>query len=101
MSEIQPSYLSFTEVCLQTDVAEETVFEIIEQGIVEPIGASPDEWLFSPTMLILTKKAVRMHRDLHVDWTGIALALELLGEVEQLREQNRNLERRLGRFMDF
>ena len=100
MNEPQATYLSFTEVCLQTGLAEDTVFEIVEQGIVEPIGTSPGEWLFSPTMLILTKKAVRLHRDLNVDWAGIALAIDLLDEVEQLREKNRQLERRLSRFVD-
>ncbi|MFT6285620.1 MAG: chaperone modulatory protein CbpM [Halieaceae bacterium] len=100
MNDIKTTYLSFTEVCLQTGVAEDTVVEIVEQGIMAPIGASPGEWLFSPAMLILTKKAVRLHRDLNVDWAGIALAIELLDEVEQLREKNRYLERRLSRFVD-
>ena len=100
MNDTQATSLSFTEVCLQTGVAEDTVVEIIEQGIVEPVGASPGEWLFSPAMLILTKKAVRLHRDLDVNWAGIALAIELLDEVEQLREKNRYLQRRLSRFIN-
>jgi chaperone modulatory protein CbpM len=100
MSLTPTTYLSFTEVCVQSGVEEDTVFEIIEQGIVEPIGASSDEWKFSPEMLILTKKAVRMHRDLDVDWAGIALAIELLDELELLREQNRHLQQRLSRFTD-
>ena len=98
MNDIDTTYLSFTEVCLQTGVAEATVIEIIEQGIVEPIGDSPGEWLFSPTMLTVTKKAVRLHRDLEMDWHGIALSIELLDQLEQLREQNRSLQRRLNRF---
>jgi chaperone modulatory protein CbpM len=96
----ESTYLSFSEVCLQTGVAEDTVFEIVEQGIIEPSGATPDEWLFSPTMLIVTKKAVRLHQDLNVDWAGIALAIELLDKVEQLREKNRSLQRRLSRFVE-
>ncbi len=100
MNDTDSTYLSFTEVCLQTGVGEDTVFEIVEQGIIEPIGATPDEWLFTPTMLTVTKKAVRLHHDLEVNWAGIALALELLDEVEQLREQNRSLQRRLSRFVD-
>ena len=100
MNDTQATYLSFTEVCLQAGLAEDTVVEIIEQGIVEPIGASSGEWLFSPAILILTKKAVRLHRDLDVDWAGVALAIELLNEVEQLREKNRYLQRRLSRFVD-
>lgn len=108
MTDTHATYLSFSEVCIQTGVAEETVFEIIEQGIVEPvvntsvrsIGASHNEWLFTPVMLTLTKKAVRLHRDLDVDWAGVALAIELLDEIEQLREKNRYLESRLSRFED-
>lgn len=100
MNDTESTYLNFTEVCLQTGVAEDTVFEIVEQGIIEPIGTSPDVWLFSPTMLVVTKKAVRLHQDLNVDWAGIALAIELLDEVEQLREKNRSLQRRLSRFVD-
>lgn len=100
MNDKQTKYLSFTEVCLQTGLEEDTVFEIIEQGIVEPVGDSPDEWLFSPAMLILTKKAVRLHRDLGVDWGGIALAIELLDEVERLRAENRYLQSRLSRFVE-
>jgi chaperone modulatory protein CbpM len=76
------------------------VFEIIEQGIVEPIGASSDDWQFSPEMLIFTKKAVRIHRDLDVDWAGITLAIALLDEIELLREQNSHLQQRLSRFTD-
>ncbi len=100
MNDTQTTYLSFTEVCLQTGVAEETVIEIIEQGIVEPIGTSPGEWRFSPAMLLLTRKAVRLHHDLDVDWPGIALAIELLDKLELLRKENHHLKRRLSRFMN-
>lgn len=100
MNHTPTAYLSFSETCLQIGVARETIIEMIEQGIVEPIGTSPDEWCFSPAMLLLTKKAVRLHRDLDVDWPGIALALELLDKLDQLRAENRHLKRRLGRFMN-
>jgi chaperone modulatory protein CbpM len=100
MNDSKATYLSFTEICLQTGAAEATVIEIVEQGIVEPTGAGADEWLFSPAMLIVTKKAVRLHLDLDMDWAGIALAIELLDEVAQLRKRNRYLERRLSRLVD-
>lgn len=99
MTDTQTTYLSFTEICLQTGVAEETVIEIIEQGIVEPIGTSPGEWQFSPAMVLLTRKAVRLHHDLDIDWPGIALAIELLEKLDQLRKENRHLKRRLSRFI--
>ena len=100
MNDIKTTHLSFIEICLQTGVAAETVIEIIEQGIVEPVGSTPEEWLFSPYMVTVTKKALRLHQDLEVDWAGIALAIKLLEELDQLREQNRCLQRRLSRFVD-
>jgi chaperone modulatory protein CbpM len=42
-------------------------------------------------------RAVRLHRELQVDWAGIALALELLNELEGLRRENETLRRRLER----
>ncbi len=100
MNDTQTTYLSFTEICLRTGVTRETFIEIVEQGIVKPIGTSPDEWQFSPAMVLLTQKAVRLHRDLHVDWPGIALALDLLDKLDQLQSENRYLKQRLGRFMN-
>jgi chaperone modulatory protein CbpM len=46
-------------------------------------------------MLTVTKKACRLHNDLDIDWAGIALAISLLDELEQLRQENRELHRRL------
>ncbi|WP_299729645.1 chaperone modulator CbpM [uncultured Endozoicomonas sp.] len=98
MSETQTTHFSFTEVCLRTGATKETVIEIIEQGIVEPSGTSAEEWQFSPTMLLITNKAVRLHRELDVDWPGIALAMDLLRKLDQLKHENRHLKRRLSRF---
>lgn len=99
--EIGMSIWHFTEVCIQSAVEEDTVFDIIEQDIVvESIGASFDDWQFSPEMLILTQKAVLMHRHLDVGWAEIALVIELLVEIELLREQNHHLQQRLSGFTD-
>jgi len=50
-------------------------------------------------MLVVAKKARRLHRDLGVDWSGIALALCLLEELEELREENKRLQCQLGKFI--
>ena len=49
-------------------------------------------------MVVITRKALRLHRDLEIDWSGIAFALSLIDEIEQLREQNDCLSQRLSRF---
>jgi MerR HTH family regulatory protein len=40
-------------------------------------------------MISLTQKAVRLHRDLDIEWSGIALAIGLIEELEQLRDENK------------
>ncbi len=90
--------LSFDEFCEITLLAPNILIEIVEHGIVEPEGSAPESWRFDPQMVSTLRKAVRLHHDLEIDWAGIALALSLIDEVEQLRERNRFLQRRLTHF---
>jgi chaperone modulatory protein CbpM len=47
----------------------------------------------------LAKRAAKLRRDLELEWEGVALALDLLDEVKQLRAENRMLRQRLGRLV--
>jgi chaperone modulatory protein CbpM len=38
-----------------------------------------------------------LQSDLQIDWAGVALALQLIDELEQLRAENSHLRRRLSR----
>lgn len=92
--------IDLEELCEVTELPSNIVIEIVEQGIVEPAGDSPQDWVFNTQMISVTKKAVRLHRDLDIDWPGIALAISLIDEIEMLREENRDLLQRLRRFVD-
>ncbi|MNG41880.1 Chaperone modulatory protein CbpM [compost metagenome] len=48
---------------------------------------------------MLAKRAAKLRHDLQLEWEGVALALELLEEVQQLRSENSMLRQRLGRFV--
>lgn len=91
--------LDMKEFCQVADLPPTYVIEIVEHGIVEPQGRTPDEWLFDDTAPVLAKRAAKLRDDLHLEWEGVALALELLEEVQQLRTENRMLRQRLGRFL--
>ena len=91
--------ISFPDLCELTELPGTTVIEIVEQGIIEPAGEGPDSWSFSTQMIVVTKKAQRLHRDLGIDWSGIGLALTLLDEVEKLRAENTCLQRQLEKFL--
>ena len=98
MNDTPSENISLNELCEITVLPKDAIIEIVEHGIVEPQGREPESWLFDMHMLVTTRKAVRLYRDLEIDWSGIAFALSLLDELEQLREENKCLVMRLNRF---
>lgn len=68
----------------------EWVLELVEEGIIEPVGEDRAHWRFRGRSLRRVQIVQRLESDLGVNLAGAALALELLEEVEQLR---RKLER--------
>lgn len=90
--------MSIHEFCQCAELPQESLLEIVEHGIVEPSGPSPEQWLFDAAALAIARRALRLQRELQVEWAGVALALQLLDELEQLRAENTRLRRRLSRF---
>ena len=90
--------LDMAQFCEATELSDVYVIEIVEHGIVEPSGRTPEDWLFDDQAPLVTKRAVKLHQELELEWEGVALALELLQEVQQLRSENSMLRQRLGRF---
>ncbi|MHC8364985.1 chaperone modulator CbpM [Pseudomonas sp. ZT5P21] len=91
--------LDMAEFCEATDLSDVYVIEIVELGILEPQGTQPDDWRFNDYELALAKRAAKLRHDLELEWEGVALALDLLEEVQQLRAENRMLKQRLGRLV--
>ena len=92
MSEYNMS-MTVVEVCQCARLPLDALVEIVEIGIVEPKGSSPQEWLFDSQMVVVIQKAHRMQRDLETDWNGVALALGLLEELRSVRAENNRLRR--------
>jgi chaperone modulatory protein CbpM len=80
------------------NLAHNTLLEIVTHGIVKPDGESPSDWTFEWHSVTVISKACRLRRDLDIDWAGIALAMDLLDELESLRSENLILKQRLQRF---
>ena len=92
--------IDMQELCEVVDLPAAFVIEIVEHGILEPQGRQPDEWLFDSAALSIARRAVKLHHELQMEWDGVALALDLLEELEQVRAENRMLRQRLGRFLE-
>lgn len=92
------STLTLTELSFRAALPVATVTEMVELGIIEPVRREPD-WHFDEQVVMVLTRASRLHRDLGIDWNGVALALELLNEVENLRAENASLRQQLARFL--
>lgn len=77
---------------------EQELMAIIEHGIIEPRDTQANVWEFEPKMAEVAARAARLHRDLDIDWQGVALAIDLLEEIEALKRENQRLKVRLSRF---
>jgi chaperone modulatory protein CbpM len=91
--------LDLAEFCEAAELSVVYVIEIVEHGILDPQGAQPKDWRFTDYELALARRAAKLRRDLELEWEGVALALDLLEEVQQLRAENRMLKQRLGRLV--
>jgi len=99
MSESIIRYITVTELCQQANVSRDTIVEFVEYGIIEPSGSSPNDWTFAVSVINTAQCALRLRRDLELDWEAIALALDLMQQRDRLREENELLRRRLSRFL--
>lgn len=73
-----------------------TLHLMVTEGLLHPQGQGPEEWLFTGLEVRRARRALRLQRDLDLNLAGTALALDLLDEVETLRERIRVLEHQLG-----
>ena len=80
--------LNLEELCRAVQVQDELIIELIEQHLIQPcIGDAPDNWAFDDISLRRAKIAASFKRDLEMNLSGIALALELLDKIEYLENQ--------------
>lgn len=84
--------LTLSELCRACNVHAELIIELVEEGVLEPTGAEPSTWVFAGSSLKRTRAALRLQADLGVNLPGVALALELLDELESLRARIQIIE---------
>ncbi len=76
--------ITLTELCYSCSQHTEWVIELVEEGILDPVGRKQAQWRFSADNLRKAQTAMRLQRDLGVNLAGVALALDLLQEIELL-----------------
>jgi chaperone modulatory protein CbpM len=86
-------WLSVTQVCRASQIDAAVVIELAELGLVCPRGNDPQEWQLPARELARLRTAARLIRDLGVNVSGAALAVELLEARRELEARLSALER--------
>jgi len=84
--------MTLAQLCQACELSEAQIIELVEQGVIDPLGPEPAEWRFVSVSLRRVRITRNLQRDLGVNAPGAALALELLEEIEELRSRLRHLE---------
>lgn len=87
--------LRVDDICQRLAADPDDVLALIDHEIIEPTGARGEQ--FSEEALPVAARALRLHQDLEMDWNGVAMALDLLDELQALRRENRQLRAELAR----
>ena len=81
--------LTLDDVSGACAVTIESIVALVDEGVLEPHGGEPRQWRFSGAQLRRATAALRLQHDLGVNAAGVALALDLLDEIDRLRAQLR------------
>lgn len=87
--------LTLGDLARRCEVEVHIVIEMVEEGVLEPLGGRQEEWLFHGHDLMRLHRALRLQQDLDVNLPGVALAMDLLEELDALRSRVKRLERQL------
>ena len=84
---------SLMELANATGVPAETLVEYVEVGIIEPAsGHSVRDWRFEGSTIVRLQRARRLQHDFLLEPEPLALVLDLLEEIDDLRARLRRLQ---------
>lgn len=85
--------LTLEELCHAIHVQPEIILQLVEYQLIRPEGETAADWRFDSLSLKRSKIAASFYHDLAINMEGIALALELLDQIEHLQQQIHILEK--------
>lgn len=81
--------ITLSELCEVCSVEHTLIEQLVQEGVLDPVGHKSHEPLFRYTSVRITQTAIRLQDDLGVNMPGVALALELLDRIEELQRKVR------------
>jgi chaperone modulatory protein CbpM len=83
----ESAVLTVRDLSRMCAVDERHIVEFVDEGVLTAVEVTAAEWHFSGTALRRARLALRLERDLELNLAGVALALELMDELELLRRE--------------
>lgn len=77
--------LTLNDLCRACSSSADWIIELVDEGVLEPVIYQQTQWRFSGSSLQKARTAMRLQRDLGINLAGVALALDLLNEIEILQ----------------
>ncbi len=74
-------------VCHSYKLKPDTINEMVAWGIAEPSGNKPEKWLFTHEDFERIGRATRFNNELEINVPGAALALHLIEDIKNLRNE--------------
>lgn len=78
---------SFQEICNQYAISQKLLIEMLEQGLIPKESIQTTHITLDQKALCRMESALRLHRDLGINPPGVTLAIELLEEMEKMRNE--------------
>ncbi|WP_228151155.1 chaperone modulator CbpM [Tamilnaduibacter salinus] len=95
------STFTLREICERGECHAEFVIKLVDYGIIAPVEELPEarQWELDAGALSRLRKAQRLQRDLKMNLPGLAMSLDLLDEVEEMRREVTRLNHRIRQLM--
>jgi chaperone modulatory protein CbpM len=83
----ESALLTVQDLSRLCSVDERHIVEFVEDGVLHVVELNTREWRFTGGALRRARLALRLERDLELNLAGVALAVELMEELQQLRRE--------------
>ena len=83
----EDSELSLAQLCEACALDVDRIVEFVREGVLEPRGREVTQWRFAAISLRRVQVTRRLQRDLDVNLPSVGLILDLMDEIEALRNQ--------------
>jgi chaperone modulatory protein CbpM len=83
----ESALLTVKDLSRMCAVEERHIVQYVEEGVLHIAEIGTTEWHFTGAALRRARLALRLERDLEINLAGVALALELMEELEHLRRK--------------